>query len=529
MIRKSKLPALALVAVALLSQSAALADIKTPAIISDRMVLEQGRPVTIWGTADEGETVTVSFQGQEKAAKATGGRWTVTLDPLVAGGPETMTIKGKNKLVIRDVLVGTVWVCSGQSNMEWPLRSTEGAETAISKANNPNLRYFKVKRTALDAPADDVEGEWVNATPENAPGFSAVGYYFGHDLQRALGIPVGLIEASWGGTPAEAWVSKEAIDARHRDIASAYAKALEAYPKAKARYDKAYEQWKKDVAAREKDPKLPMPRKPYLPMGPENPRRPSALYNGMIAPLIPYTIQGVIWYQGESNAGRAFEYKKLFPNLINDWRTQWKQGDFPFLFVQLAPFQKKSSKPTESGWAELREAQRLTSIKVPNTAMAVTTDVGDENDVHPRMKQPVGSRLALAARKLAYGEKIPHTGPTFKSVEIRGDTATITFENTAGGLVAKDGPLKGFSVAGADRVFHNADAKIVGDSVEVSSKEVPHPTAVRYGWASYPDVNLWNKAGLPASPFRTDDFPWITQPNGKHTPPPPSKTPAKSK
>jgi len=438
----------------------AVAAVKTPAFISDGMVLQHGMKVPVWGTADPGEKVTVNFQDQKVSATAgQDGKWRVRLNDLKPGGPSEMVIQGRNKLVLRDVLVGEVWLCSGQSNMEMRLADTADAQEVIAHSKDPMLHLFTVPHASAASPARDVAGSWSACGPKTVPNFSAVAYFFGRDLHKALGVPVGLIHSSVGGTPAEQWTS---------------AAALKSQPELKGLQG-------------------------------------SGLYNGMIAPLVPYAIRGVIWYQGESNAGRAVQYHTLFPAMIKDWRTAWKQGDFPFLFVQIAPWQKIEREPGESAWAELREAQRLTSLNVPKTAMAVITDVGDDVDIHPKRKAPVGARLALAARALAYGEKVEYTGPAYAGMKIEGDKAVLSFKHEGGGLVSKGGPLEGFTVAGADRRFVNASAEIRDRKVVVWSPHVKQPVAVRFGWANYPVVNLWNKAGLPASPFRTDGFPLTTR------------------
>jgi sialate O-acetylesterase len=306
----------------------------------------------------------------------------------------------------------------------------------------------------------------VECGPDTVGGFSGVAYFFGRDLQKALDIPIGLIHTSWGGTIAEAWTPKEALEA-NPDL-------------------------KKLVPA-------------TIKMEGNNANQGTVLYNAMIAPLISYPIKGAIWYQGESNAGRAAEYETLFPTMIQSWRKAWKQDDLPFFFVQLAPFQKIEQEPTDPAWARLREAQRLT-LKLPKTGMAVITDVGDEKDIHPKRKEPVGARLALAARAIAYGQKIDYSGPNYENVKFVDGKAILSFQNLGGGLESKGGELTGFTIAGDDKVFYNADAMIQGDTIVVSSAKVAKPAAVRFGWANYPVVNLWNKAGLPASPFRTDDW-----------------------
>jgi sialate O-acetylesterase len=435
----------------------ARADVAPHGLFTDGCVLQRGVKVPVWGSAAPGEKVTVSFRGQEVTATADDkGGWKVELNKSEAGGPFEMTISGpNNKVQLTDVLVGEVWVCSGQSNMEWPLIATEGGKEASAKADNPKIRLFTVQKVPAKEPASALgvrEGQqpsaWKRCTTLTPLNFSAVGYYFGRDLQKALGVPVGLIHSSWGGTAAERWTSKEALKAH------AATKNL----------------------------------------------RGSDLYNGMIAPLIPYAIRGVIWYQGESNVGRAEQYRTLFPAMIKDWRDHWKQGNFPFLFVQIAPFKYGS----ETGWAELCEAQQFTALTVPSTACIGTNDVGHPTDIHPRQKAPIGDRLARAARALAYGEKIEYSGPVYTGMKIDGNKAILNFSHTAGELVAKGGDLKGFTIAGADNKFVEAQAQIKDGKVIVSSPDVATPTVVRYAWSRYPDANLFNRVGLPAVPFRTD-------------------------
>jgi len=471
-----------------------LAELRLPAIFSHNMVLQQGMAVPVWGWADDGDTVTVTFRNQKVSTKVKDGKWMLKLRSLKAGGPDTLTVSTKTETVqFTNVMVGEVWICSGQSNMEWPLNRTENAEAAIAAAKNPNLRLFTVRKTKATAPTNDVVGTWVECTPETAASFSAVGYYFGRDLQAARGVPVGLIHSSWGGSPAEVWMSEQALRANPRyktEILDGYAQAYREYEEALAKWQQS------DKSTRQPGP----------------PRwRPTELYNGMIAPLIPFAIKGVIWYQGESNAERAEQYRSLFADLIRNWRRDWGQGDFTFLCVQLAPYKAIKDEPGESSWAELREAQLLATKILPKVGMVVITDVGDEKDIHPRKKEPVGARLALAARGIAYGERIVYSGPVFKEMKVRGNKAILRFEHVGSGLEARDGNLKGFAICGPDRKFVWANAKIVSkDTVEVSSPEVQQPVAVRFGWADYPVVNLWNKEGLPATPFRTDNFPLTT-------------------
>jgi sialate O-acetylesterase len=386
--------------------------------------------------------------------------------------------------------------------MEWPLSRTHNPDQAIATAKNPKIRLYTVPKLKAASPTNNLAAQWVECSPESVKNFSAVAYYFGRDLQKNLDVPIGLIHTSWGGSPAEAWTRREilAMDPLYRDI-------LESYPESFRRYEQALTTWEKEQGEAKASGQKFEKRRPGAPW------RPSELYNGMIAPLIPYPIKGAIWYQGESNAGRAHQYRSLFPDMIWNWRSDWRQGDFPFLAVQLAPFKKIKDEPGESDWAELREAQLLATLSLPKVGLAVITDVGDEDDIHPQKKEPVGARLALAARSIAYGQELVFSGPIFSQAEIEGNKVTLTFNHAGKGLEARGGELKGFSIAGEDRKFHWATAKVINSNqVVVSSPEVELPIAVRYGWADYPTGNLWNKDGLPASPFRTDDFPMITAP-----------------
>lgn len=430
-------------------------------------VLQRDVPLPVWGTAPDGKSVTVEFAGQKLATIVKDGRWEVTLKALSASTqPRTMTITGPNNTVTATgLLVGDVWLASGQSNMERQLgprsgqKELVGWQQEVASADHPLIRQFYVPLSNSAKPVEEEKGRWTVCSPDTAGGFTAVGYYFARDLQPKIRVPVGLIHSSWGGTVAEAWTSPESL--------------------------KALPDFKTAVEAVENgsNPKI-------------NQNSPTALYNAMISPLLRVPIKGVIWYQGESNNTRAKQYRSLFPALINDWRARWKNPKLPFLFVQIAPY--KDMTP------ELREAQFLTLKEVPGTAMAVTTDVGDAGDIHPANKGPVGSRLALAARALVYGEKIPYSGPAYQAMKVTGKEIWIAFEHVGGGLEAKDGPLKGFTIAGADKNFVPAEAEIRGDKVVVKSAQVTEPVAVRYGWTNVPEVNLFNKAGLPASPFRTD-------------------------
>jgi sialate O-acetylesterase len=446
------------------------ADVKPHPLFSDNAVLQAGKEIPVWGSADDGEEVTVSLGQATAKATAKDGKFMVKLPKTPAGGPFELTFKGKNTVTAKNILVGEVWVCGGQSNMEWTVNGSAEPQKTKEGAKNPSLRRFKVPHKAAAKPETTVAGKWEECTPETVGNWTAVGYFFARYLNKELNAPVGLIDDNWGGTIAEAWMPEKSL-ADHAELKSL-----------------------------------------LKPIDGKNPNVACALYNGMIHPIQPYAIAGAIWYQGESNAGRAFQYRTLFPLTVQSWRDTWGQGDFPFLFVQLAPFMKIEPEPKESSWAELREAQLLTSQKVKNTAQAVITDVGDEKDIHPKQKEPVGHRLALAALALAYGKKVDYQGPEYDSMKVDGNKAILSFKNLGGGLVCKGDKLTGFAICGEDKKFVNADAVIQDDKVIVSSPNVAKPVAVRFGWANYPVVNLWNKAGLPASPFRTDNFPGVTQP-----------------
>jgi sialate O-acetylesterase len=498
-----------LAGLALVAPGRARADVRPHALCSEGMVLQQKGEAKVWGTADPGEEVTVAFRGQQARAKADDkGNWVAVVKTGEAGGPFDMTIAGKNEIRYQNVLVGEVWVCSGQSNMEWPVGACDASDkdTAFSSPANPMLRMFQVAKTPTAKPITETKGKWVESDPKAIGGWTAVGYFFGRDLQQKLKVPVGLIQSAWGGTRAEAWTSPDALAASpaFKGEIDAFLQKMED-PEKKAAFDAK-------PGARANDP--------------------SVLYNGMIAPLLNYRIRGAIWYQGESNTGNAFAYRTLFPMMIQDWRTHWNQPDFPFYFVQLAPFTPIRKEPGPSSWALLRESQLVTEQKLPNTGMAVITDYGDEADIHPTPKKPVGDRLALIARAKTYGEKVEYSGPLYKGLSVQGNKAVLSFDHVGGGLVSEEmvptrerkgktgqvlaawrakkdtegAPLIGFTVCGKDQVFHPAKAEIVGQTVVVTCDAVPEPVAVRYGWADHPLCNLFNRDGLPATPFRTDDF-----------------------
>lgn len=626
------------------------ADVRLPRLVGDHMVLQRDTPLPIWGWAERGEGIVVTLnQRSHRTRTGPDGRWRVTLPALPAGGPHTLTIEGHNRIQLEDVLIGDVWLASGQSNMEWPLNAPNLTYRAdIDSAHVPNLRLFTVPKAVALAPQADLEaGSWNRCSPETAATFSAVAFFFGRELHRRYGVPVGLILSAWGGTPAEAWTSGgslkslpdfQPVVAQLEGHRGTLAQVTDDYPghlrqwqsrfsgravepgdsgegwektmnlpghwedtgalpdfdgivwfrkeitlsaeEAEkpltlhlARIDDADSTWfngvkiggtsgydrlrvyevpgalvkpgKNTIRVRVLDlnggggiwgepdqfycqtseRKIPLSgawqywvgldtRTLDLPRAPVrifNQNAPTALFNGMIRPLVPYAIRGVIWYQGENNAERAAQYRTLFPALIQDWRRQWGYG-FPFLYVQLAAFRRDPEQPAESEWAELREAQTR-ALSLPGTAQVVTTDVGDPDDIHPAHKAEVGRRLALAARRVAYGENVVHTGPRVASVQVAEGEIRLTFTDVGSGLRAADryGYLRGFALAGEDRRFVWATARLEGNQVVVRSEAIRQPLAVRYNWANSPDGNLFNREGLPALPFRSDDWPGLTE------------------
>jgi len=477
---------------------AARADVKLSGMFSDHMVLQQGAPVPVWGRAKPGEQVAVKFGEQSENATADdAGKWQVKLHPLRPGGPHELTVSGNNTITLKDVLVGEVWVCSGQSNMEFALVAAKNATQEIQDANYPQIRLYTVPRAVAAKPLSDTHGSWAVCGPQSVGGFSAVGYFFGRDLYKTLNVPIGLIHTSWGGTPAEAWTAHPQLedDPDLTPILDRWQHQVDTF---KQQVKELADQIEKSGSV---DAGPPLPQDPR-----GNPWRPSGLFNGMIAPVIPYAIRGATWYQGESNADRAYQYRKLLPAMIKSWRSNWDEGDFPFLIVSLANFTQHPAEPGESDWAELREAQAMTAAQ-PHNGLALAIDVGDAADIHPKDKQTVGGRLALTAEAAVYGRHLEYSGPWYDSMKADGDQVVLTFNHAEGGLEARGGEaLKGFAIAGDDRKWHWADAKIEGDTVVVRSDQVSHPLAVRYAWANNPVCNLYNRAGLPAVPFRTDDW-----------------------
>ncbi len=549
------------------------ADVKLPAIFGDHMVLQQGTSIPVWGWADAGETVTVTLDGRHASA-TTGadGKWLVKLAPMeVHDKPVTLTVAGKNSITIQDVLVGEVWLASGQSNMELKLNPglVQGPETIAASAN-PQFRFFVVQKYPDLTPQTDVQGTWMVAGPDTITQLSAVGYFFGREVQKKLNRPFGLIESDWGGTAAESWTSLDALrtlpwtaggvdntqkrkDAEPQDAAGRAAALADFQAKLKdwqtnvdIPYQAVIHQWQAadDAAKAAHQPEPPRPNEssnhPNSPLG--EVFEYSTLFNGMIAPLMPYAIKGAIWYQGESNSGGdGAQYGELLKTMITDWRARWGEN-FTFLVVGLANMDARYPFPVDSGWAGVRWGQAQVTdvdpqdkLAVPNTGLAEAIDIGEAGNIHPLDKLDVGRRLAANALAITYGEEIPHQGPRFTGMKVEGGKLRIAYKHTGGGLTIGQPPadyvtaltnhklatndplpptdkLVGFDIAGADKKWVFADATIEGDSVILSSPQVPAPVAARYGWASNPQVNLYNKEGFPAVPFRTDDWPFVARP-----------------
>ena len=489
----------------------ARADVKLPAIFGDHMVLQRDQKDRVWGWAEPGEQVTVTIKDQSKIAM-TGpdGKWEVTLDPLPTGGPYTLTVAGKNTITFGDVLAGEVWICSGQSNMQWPVAATTDADLEIKAANFPGIRLITVPNRGTQEPQNDFQGKWVICSPQTVPGFSAVGFLFGRQLHQTLNVPIGLINDAWGGSACEAWVPRDklAADPKYQPLLAHWEQIEKNYPQDK----KVHDDWQA-AAAKAKAEGKPAPKEPRNPAGEMfGNSRPGNIYNGVLRATIGYGIRGAIWYQGESNAGRAYQYRHLFPLMIQTWRDLWGQGDFSFYWVQLADFMDERSEPAESAWAELREAQTMTMKALTKTGEAVIIDIGEGKDIHPRNKQDVAKRLARWALAKDYGIAVPCQSPTYKSMERHGNRIVLTFDHVDGGFRPFDvNEPRGFAIAGSDRKFVKAQARVAGPAtIEVWSDKVTDPVAVRYAWADNPVCNLYSNAGLPTTPFRTDDWPGVT-------------------
>lgn len=492
---------------AMLAANTAFADVKLPAIIGSNMVLQREVPVTVWGWADPDEEVSVAIGDNQAKTKANAdGRWQTQLKPVTATGTVEMIVKGKNELKLTNILVGEVWLGSGQSNMQWSVTQSLNPQEEVAAAEFPKIRLFLVPLVPSGTPAADVNARWVECSPQTVGSFSAVLYFFGRHLHKELNVPLGLIASSWGGTKIEPWIPPVGFESQPElqgdltqlnNIKQQYGLSLK--PQLLA-----VKAWVAKAEAAMAENK-PIPSPPNMPNHPLNSNgQPTGLYNGMIHPLVPFAIRGAIWYQGESNNGQGMRYHSLMKGLIAGWRNVWNNPEMPFYFVQLAPYKYGQN---ETALAGIWEAQTAT-LAVPKTGMAVTTDISTINDIHPKNKQEVGRRLALWALAHDYGKKdLVYSGPLFRGATVELDQVRITFKHATGGLASRDGkPLTWFSVAGADKKFHPATATIEGETLLVGSPKVISPVAVRFGWNQIAEPNLMNKAGLPASPFRTDDW-----------------------
>ncbi len=480
----------------------AMADVRLPNIFTDHMVLQRDQPNRVWGRADAEEAVTVTIGDQQHATTADAeGNWSVTLDPLSVGDPLVLTAKGKTTVTINDVLVGEVWICSGQSNMQWNVGSSNDADLEIAAANYPQIRMINFPQVGTQEPVWTHDNRaWMVCSPETVSSFSAVGYFFGRQLHQTLGVPIGLINNAWGGSAAEAWVPRDVL-AKNPEM---YAAMLERWQDMEAQAAQLRTNESLNDAQKKQLNRLQNQLR-----GNHNPGN---IYNGVLKSHLGYGIRGAIWYQGESNAGRAYQYRDLFPLMISQWRSEWGQDDFPFYWVQLADFRSEQSEPTESSWAELREAQTMTMDKLPNTGEAVIIDKGEGKDIHPRNKQIVGARLARWALACDYGIAMDYRSPRYASMEQAGGKLVLSFDHVGAGWRPFDvhQPI-GFAIAGEDRKFVWADAKILKDGrIEVSSPAVADPVAARYGWADNPVLNLFTRDDLPLTPFRTDEWPGVT-------------------
>ncbi len=538
----------------LLLTSLAHAKLTLAPLFTDGMVLQQQKPVIVWGQADAGATVTVKLASDSATATADAqGNWQVKL-PARSASAEAVQLEvtaGSDSVTRQDVLVGEVWLCSGQSNMQWAVASSNDAQNVLANANDTLLRLFHVSNTTAVEPQFSVGGHWRAASAESAQRFSAVAYFLGVNLRRELNVPVGIIASSWGGTPIEAWTDPALMAANEitAPILARWEKELPEFPQRKAQHDQAMAQYKldleafkqreearkqkaaaasapasADVALEEAGQAKPAPaeaeKPPVAPRltsyAPQSPHRPGNLYHAMIHPLAPYSLRGFTWYQGESNATRAFQYRTLLPMMIANWRTRWQDDGLHFGIVQLANFRAPSAQPEDAQWAHLRDAQLHTRMTVPHTGLALAIDIGDAKDIHPRNKQEVGRRLALWAQQTVYGQAIVGQSPLYESMTVKDGKAIVTFTEVGAGLqVRGQGELQEFLLAGEDRKWVRAQAKVIApNQVEVWSEQVPQPVAVRYAWATNPDqANLVNSADLPASPFRSDDWPGPTDNN----------------
>ncbi|MBC7889768.1 MAG: sialate O-acetylesterase [Ferruginibacter sp.] len=496
------------------------ANVKPASPFGDHMVLQRNSKVPVWGMADPGEKVTLVFNKQTVTATANaGGSWMINLAKLSAGGPYTMTITGNNSITFSDVYVGEVWICSGQSNMDMTVAKEDrywcgvvNEAEEVAAANYPLIRVFDTDFTPSATPQNDVTGKWELVSPQTVGHLSAAAYFFARDIQKKIKVPVGLITTAFGASTAEAWVREEALlnDPACKPLVDNFKEKLNKYlsdKEAQAKYKAEQEKWKKDAEVAKAAGKNP-PRGPRNPDPVRDQHNASVLWNGMVKPLVPYAIRGALWYQGESNSPTAKIYRQIMETLITDWRAQWGQGNFPFLYVQLANIGKTyDSLPARGGSEAIKREAQLQNLSIPNTAMAVAIDNADPtdmNNVHPKNKQEIGRRLALAALAAVYGKKVAYSGPVYDKMKVEGSNIRLYFKQLNGGLLAKDGLLKSFAIAGEDKKFVWASAAIEGKTIVVSSSDITNPVAVRYAWGTNPPASLYNKANLPASPFRTD-------------------------
>ena len=502
------------------------ADITLPRVFGDNMVLQRDKPIPVWGKASPGENVTVAFADQEKSA-TTGenGLWQLTLDPLKASkAPQSLVVSGQNKLTLENVLVGEVWLCSGQSNMEWTVSKAANYGEEKANANFPEIRHFKVPRASNAFPQLDTKGTWQVCSPSTVNGFSAVGYFFARELYQNLNVPIGLLHSSWGGTGIEVWMSPDSVVATP-ELSELNAKLFSQSslsPEGNQRHQDYLADLKKWIQTAEEalSKGKPLAEPPSVPWPAWDNPQPTQLYKGMVHPLAPYAIRGAIWYQGESNGFEDIVYKTKLRALIGGWRSAWGSGDFPFYIVQLSNYANIDPADREAGknWAKLREAQ-LKALEIANTGLAVTIDIGDSQDIHPKNKQDVGKRLALLALAGPYGKPVEPSGPLYKSHLVEDGKIRVSFEHAKDGLMLgtkkglspaerdSAGKLKWIEIAGEDRIFKPAEAVIDGSDILISSPEVPAPVAARYAFIQDPaGANLYNKEGLPASPFRTDSW-----------------------
>jgi len=498
--------------ITLVAAGVTYADVHLPDVIGSSMVLQQKQAIPVWGTAEPGEAVTVSFGGQKKTVvAAANGKWRVDLGKFSANlTPQTMTIAGRNKIELTNILVGEVWLVSGQSNMQRLLRETDNGEAVQAAANHPNIRLFNVSRDVAFKKKAGKLGEWASCSRESVKEFSAAGYYFGVELERELKVPIGLINSSYGGSQAEAWTPVAYLNASPDLKPTVDRTQIWAAEREKVRVDyaEAIKKWREDQDKAKAAGAKPSP-SPGVPDALRDYRIASSIYDGMIEPLIPFAIRGAAWYQGESNEARAEQYNLLLPSMIRAWRERWSQRDLPFGIIQLPNYRGVKTEPEDAPWSFIREAERRTSLNTPRTGLIVTIDIGEAGDIHPKNKLDVGKRMAVWALKDVYGRKLV-SSPVLKKSEIRGGKIVLTFDEFGSGLRLKDGDkLEEFAIAGADKKWIWAEAKIVGkNKVEVWSSYVASPVAVRYAFNSNPKhPNLTNASGLPASPFRTDDWP----------------------